>query len=616
MMMQTDKVTLLGAPGDDARKAMFWLIAITTIFRLIGAGSIDLILGESYYLASARVLHWSYFDQPPLSLWMIWATKNLFQTDNTFVLRLPFVLMFSMSTWIIYRIGARYRSEWTGFFAALVMSISILFSLSIGSWLQPEAPLMLFWLLTCWALITVFFDDNEDDALRKWLWVGVLLGFTFLSKYHAIFLIFGAGIYALTTAKDRKWIIRPGPYLAIVIAAIISLPVLIWNIQNDWASFGFQGGRAVGTGFHADWLLRMILGQLLYIVPWLAIPGLIAAVIAVTRGPSGSFPQETPKGFGWFLVCMAFGPIVFFTAVSAWSDSQFHFHWQAPGYMMLFILLGGWIDAAWPRHKILNQLWLGTSAVVTFAILAVLISHTATGWMRDVLPNGQSMEDPTGVSIEWREIRQVFDDVLPTGNDQAFVVALTWETCGQVDKPVGERAPIACFSTDPRNMAFNTDLRDMVGRDAYFTDKWVTLEGVSSSFAPFFDTFEHIATRDILRNGFPEIKNVQVVKATNFSMMQNFGVLEQPAISVMRLPRTKIVRLMGELDVPLGAGEVVNVLIDGVVAGTIAQADDTFDIVVDNDRKTVGVSNPVVSLQSDKGVASALVFQSLAVLLD
>lgn len=598
-------MTLLGRPGDDARKAMFWLIAITTILRLIGAGSIDLILGESYYLASARVLHWSYFDQPPLSLWMIWATKTLTQTDNTFILRLPFVLMFSISTWVIYRIGAQYRSEWAGFFAALVMNISILFSLSIGSWLQPEAPLMLFWLLTCWALISVFFDD-DGNALKKWLWVGVLLGLTFLSKYHAIFLIFGAGIYALTNRDARKWIIHLGPYLAIAIAAIVSLPVLIWNIQNDWASFSFQGGRALGTGFRADWLLRMILGQLLYIVPWLAIPGLVAAVVAITPGPTGSFPQETPKGFGWFLVCMALGPIVFFTAVSAWSDSQFHFHWQAPGYMMLFILLGGWIDVAWPRHKRLNQVWLGTSALVTFVILSVLVSHTATGWMRDALPNGQAMEDPTGVSIEWREIAEVFDDVLPSVPGGAFVVALTWETCGQVDKPVAERAPIACFSADPRNMAFNTNLRDMVGRDAYFADKWVTLEGVSKDFAPFFDEFEWVATRDIHRNGFPEIRDIEVVRATNFNLTQTIKATGQSTITAIRLPRTRVRGLKGEMLLSASVGESIDMLIDGKPVGTIIATGDptqSFEIAITADQMTVGISNPVIALKSADGNA-------------
>lgn len=614
-MTKSNQVTLMGLPGDDARKAMFWLIAITTIFRLIGAGSIDLILGESYYLASARMLHWSYFDQPPLSLWVMWATNTLFQTDSSFVLRVPFVLMFSISTWVIYRIGARYRSEWAGFFAALVMNISILFSLSIGSWLQPEAPLMLFWLLTCWALIDIFFGEDDNNALRKWLWVGVLLGFTFLSKYHAIFLIFGAGIYALTSAQARKWILHPGPYLAILIAAAISSPVLIWNIQNDWVSFGFQGGRALGAGFRIDWLLRMIIGQLLYIVPWLAIPGIIAALIALTRGPSGRFPQDTPKGFGWFLVCMAFGPIVFFTAVSAWSDSQFHFHWQAPGYMMLFILMGGWIDAAWPRHKLLNQAWLGTSATITFVILTVLISHTATGWMRNVVPNGQTFEDPTGVSIEWREITSVFDEMLPKEQGKAFVAALTWETCGQVDKPVAGRAPVACFSTDPRNMAFNTNLRDMVGRDAYFADKWVTLDGVSNSFVQFFESFELIATRDIHRNGFPEIKNISVVKATGFDLIQQFEALDQPTITVTRLPRTRIVRLSGELMAPANDTQL-NILIDDIIAGTISASSTSFDIAVENDRATVGISNPTIALLSEDGRTAQVNLRSLDVQLD
>ena len=162
--------SLLGAPGP-ARTAVIWLIVLTAISQLVSAGAIGLVVGEAYYLSSARQLLGGYFDQPPISLWIIWAIHTLFHTQAAWLLRLPFVLIFAGATWLLYRIGARFRSEWTGFFAALVMNISVLFTLSIGTWVQPDAPLVLFWLATTWVLITIFFDNpTPADATRQWIW--------------------------------------------------------------------------------------------------------------------------------------------------------------------------------------------------------------------------------------------------------------------------------------------------------------------------------------------------------------------------------------------------------------------------------------------------------------
>lgn len=610
-----------GHKSDGARKAVFWLIGLTFVLRMIGAGGIDLVLGESYYLSSARVLHWSYFDQPPLSLWIIWLTKTLLQTESPLWLRLPFVLMFSLSTWTIYRIGARYRSEWAGFFAALITNISVLFSLSIGAWLQPDAPLMLCWLLTSWVLVDIFFGPKVDRRAEtvKWMWAGFWLGLTFLSKYHAVFVLAGTGVFVLTNMKAWRWFAHPGPYIAVIIAAVISSPVVVWNVQNDWVSFGFQGGRALGSGFHLDWLIRMILGQLLYMTPWLALTALVGAILAVARGPKGVFPQNTQPGFAWFLVCLAFIPIILFTANAAWSDSQFHFHWQAPGYMMLFILLGGWIDASWPKFHKFHKVWLSIATVLTTVIVTAVLSHSATGWLRNVVPNGQTMEDPSGEQVEWQELGAVFDDLSLESSDNAFVVALNWQTCGQVDKPLAGRMPLACFSDDPRNIAFNIDLRDMVGRTAYFADRWVTFEGVKTTYAAYFDTFEPIATTQVIRNGFVEIDRVDVVKATGFHLDADVNTGNAPEVTLVRLPRTEIVRLEGELFLPASIDEA-QVLLGGLVVATIDVKDheaQAFEIDVTNDRMTVGISSTdLVVVPSGSVAEGAFGFSKLKVFLN
>ncbi len=615
--MDRSRTTVLGSPGT-MRRATIWLIVLTALVRLVGAWALDLGLGESYYLSSARVLHLAYFDQPPLSLWLIWAAKGLFQSESPLLLRLPFVLIFAGSSWMIYRLGALFRSERAGFFAALIMNASILFQISIGSWLQPDGPLFLAWLVTAWLLARLFFVRGNGNRLGEWAWVGVWLGIGFLAKYHIAFLLAGTGLFALTNRDARKWILKPGPYLAILIAVLVSLPVIIWNMQNGWASFAFQGGRALGTSFHGDWLLRMILGQLLYIVPWIALPALYAMVLAALKGPNGRFPEDSPAGFAWFLVCNAIGPILFFTAVAAWSDTQFHFHWQAPGYVMLFALLASWADKAWARWRGLVKWWLVFTTVVTFALLGVLVSHAATGWMRHVLPGGETMSDPTGDALEWRELGQWFTDSGAV-NENAFVAGLWWGQCGYIDKPLAGRLPLACLSDDPRNIAFNIDLEAMVGRDAYIVSTGMDPAVIMARFGAFFDSMEPVGKLDITRHGFVEVHDVQIVKGHDFHMNRVLPVTGDPIAPILTLPRTRITGLSGTIRNSDPVERTVEIVLDDNKIGTIllaADAETAFDIAIDSSFRAVGSKEAELALRDVAGDNDGLGFVSLAVRAD
>src|SRR5690606_15698945 len=162
-------------------QATLILIGVTLVLRVIGAAVIGWGTGEAYYLASARHLALSYYDQPPLFLWVIWATMELFDSESVLLLRLPFILMFSASTWLAFDIGRKIHSPLAGFYAALITNACVLFSLSIGSWTQPDAPMVLFWLATIRVLISIYFGSGSQRPYLSWSLAGLLLGLTFLS---------------------------------------------------------------------------------------------------------------------------------------------------------------------------------------------------------------------------------------------------------------------------------------------------------------------------------------------------------------------------------------------------------------------------------------------------
>ena len=78
------------------------LIATSTIVRVIFASSLGLGIDESYAVATGRQPQLSYFDHPPLSWWLPWASAQLLGTEAPLAVRLPFIALFALTTWLMF----------------------------------------------------------------------------------------------------------------------------------------------------------------------------------------------------------------------------------------------------------------------------------------------------------------------------------------------------------------------------------------------------------------------------------------------------------------------------------------------------------------------------------
>jgi 4-amino-4-deoxy-L-arabinose transferase-like glycosyltransferase len=154
----------------------------------------------------------------------------------------------------------------------------------------PDGPLLFFWLLTLDRLARAL---ESPRGHWPWVVVGLAWGCALLSKYHAVFLPVGALLYLAIEPSARSWLRRPGPYLAVAIGLAVFSPVIGWNAAHGWASFAFQGGRALGPlQLRPGKLAMALLGQAAYLFPWMW--GALAAVL-VGR-PAPSVPGRRPSG--------------------------------------------------------------------------------------------------------------------------------------------------------------------------------------------------------------------------------------------------------------------------------------------------------------------------------
>ena len=45
-----------------------------------------------------------YYDYPPAAWWLAWGAQHLTGTRAALVVRLPFIVLFGISTWLMYRL--------------------------------------------------------------------------------------------------------------------------------------------------------------------------------------------------------------------------------------------------------------------------------------------------------------------------------------------------------------------------------------------------------------------------------------------------------------------------------------------------------------------------------
>jgi 4-amino-4-deoxy-L-arabinose transferase-like glycosyltransferase len=442
----------VGAHKIDAKQAILLLIAVGSLLRIFFAASVGLGVDESYMVGVSRQFALSYFDHPPLHVWLVGSWAALFG-ENPVVVRLPFIALFAGSTWLMFRLTAFAYGERAGFWAALAFNLAPAFTLSTGSWVLPDGPMVFFLLLGAYFSARILLPDQPPrNATLLWLAAGVAGGLAMLSKYLAVFLFVGIGLSLLTSREQRHWLARPAPWLAVAVALLLFTPVLAWNATHGFASFAFQGQRGIPSGFNVNWFLQSIGGQFLYLLPWMAVP----LGIALFRNIGG-----TSKA-GTFFVWLAVPAISMFFLLSL--VTRILPHWPMVGWLFAFPPFGAALAEFKGDRARQLQRWSVTTAAILIGFLALAATQASTGWVNRVAP-GVLRKDPTLDLFDWKALGPtlVARGLVPAGG---FVATDHWIEAGKVNYALGGRIPVLCLSSDPRSFAFLYDERNYRGKDA------------------------------------------------------------------------------------------------------------------------------------------------------
>ena len=445
-------------------KPVIGLITSATMLRLLVAAALPLGIDESYAAVVSRTLSLSYFDHPPAVFWMAHAAAWL-GGESPFALRWPFVLLFALTSGLLYLLTARLFGARAGFWATLAAQVIPVFSLSSGSWVLPDGPLLCGSVAAALALSHAASVSRTDaDGVHTaathrttwtpWLLLGLALGLAGLSKYHAALLGLGVAVFVLTDRGSRRSLGTVPPYVAVLIALLCVVPVFVWNAQHEWVSFRFQAGRAAGSGSPVTAVLQNLAGQAGYVLPWFWVPLVFVMVRGLRAGPT--------RRMTWFCCCLGAAPVLVFTLASLGGRAGLP-HWPAPGFFLLLPLLGDAI-ARWELRTPQTARRSMTGAVVMFvALLGIVVSHAATGWVANVVPSLHT-RDPAFELLEYRSLR---DSLTARGllAPARFLATADWMRAAKIGYALGPARPVLVLNDDARHFRFAFDADTVVARD-------------------------------------------------------------------------------------------------------------------------------------------------------
>ena len=499
-------------------RALWALILVSGMLRLVWASSIGLGNDEAYHYLFTVHPAWSYFDHPPMLAVIEAVGLGLAGGLVTpMTLRLGFVLLFAGSTWLMYRLTSRLFGERAGFFAAFALNITGYHTAAAATFALPDGPLLFFWLLTLDRLIVALGLNAAEDLPegemrerpRSWPWVAVGLawGGALLSKYHAIFLPAGVVLYVLIEPSARHWLRRTGPYLAVLVGTLVFTPVLAWNAAHGWVSFVFQGARAIGqSGFRLDSMLAALFLPALYLFPWIWV-----WLVALLIRKGGRLLRSGAPRVDRFLIAQALPPLATFLGVACTRPVLPH--WTLVGFLPLFPLLGqAWAgDLASPGTRRRRMILLAAMPVV---LTGLVVFEARTGFFQKGRAGGIGLvaaaHDPTADMVGWDAIGEELGRRGLLDRPDTFLFTGNWYQSGHLGFATrNSKTPVLCYhGWDARSFAFWSDPAEWVGRDGIllaFDDR----AGDFGGFSPWFERIEPLGEFAVNRAG-ASIRKVRV----------------------------------------------------------------------------------------------------------
>lgn len=415
------------------RLFLLLIISVNFIIKAIPSAMIEFGNDEVYYWTYALFPDWSHFDHPP----MVGFTIQLFSLNlifnSEFFIRLGSLILSSGSIIFLFYLVKRICSSQAAFISAFLFTASVYFNIISGLFILPDTPQVFFVILALYFGIPAVLsrDPSRKDSFYFILF-GLFSGLAFLSKYHSLFLWSGVGLYILF--YNRRWFKKSSFYLSLLLTFIAMIPVVYWNINNDFVSFTFHESRVglFNRPVNLTSFLQFNAGQFFYQNPVLFIVFILTLVSLFRR-------RLADKEI--LLIFISFPLILIFLLFSLFQKTLPH--WSGPAFIGLIILSSEWLSEKLSTRpmNVLRILFSANLLVVLLLILAPLQINYGLLWHRSdsAGPQKTGSKDLSLEMYGWKQARVKFQKFLEKKGieekdyDRVKIISNKWFPAAHLD---------------------------------------------------------------------------------------------------------------------------------------------------------------------------------------
>ena len=500
---------------------VFIIIIIAFVSKCVIAGIVELNNDEVYYWTYAQKLQWSYFDHPP----MIAVVLKLFSLnllfDNEIMLRLGPIICGTISTLLIFLLGKKIGNQHTGTIAMLLFLAAPYCNIIAGLLVIPDAPMLVFWLCSILLMAEVIQNkQSPNKANTKLLLLGVSIGLCILSKIHGVFLWFG--FIGFTVLYKRELFRNRYFYLSMFISLLLVLPILFWNISNDFITYKYQGNR-IGLGtIQWDSFFREFFGEIAYSNP-INYFLMIATFWAIIKRKQTIEPDSRR-----LFLFLSLPLILSVLAISLFRDTLPH--WTGPSFATLLPLTAAYINRFRPDYSFRKFPYSVKFALgLTFSLL--VISICLIKWLPVNIGSKNNQElgkhDVTLDMNGWKEFGIQLDSLhhqdIETGimKQKTFLISDYWFPAAHIDYYVARRYRMPFLAvgdlTGIHHYAWLNTIRPALikGDDAYFINVSNFYNPPKKSLSDQFRTISDTATITQYRSGVA-VRNFFIYRLKNY----------------------------------------------------------------------------------------------------
>jgi 4-amino-4-deoxy-L-arabinose transferase-like glycosyltransferase len=545
-----------------------WAIALLVwgfAFRTLAATFLYPGFDEAYYYIYTLHPDWSYFDHPPLvalvTSFGIWLTGDVTQ----FSIRFGTVILYTGTLWFLYLTSAKLFDKRTATLTLAIATSIPIFQVAFGFLTLPDSPLMFFWSATLCVAAHEFFPTITNKEFSAELpsykptariaIIGLLVGCACLGKYHGFLLGFGLILFCLFSPRHRSALFSPWTIAGLGLFCAAISPIVIWNAQHSWASFRFQGARAVPNGSYSlEGLLVTFLVGVGYLFPTFGFPLWFVNLKAVGQifkktsrkkfqgsdastdnfsADIGAIDLESLRLKQLMILAVSLPIFLGFTLMGGYR--QVLPSWHMPGFYGATLLLGQQAAIAQLHHPKGIRNWLWGSGVVVVTIMLIALMHVHSGIFQKggdrAIAGGfwAAKDDASTQMIDVAQLRQGFKDSAILKDALAksdFVFSNNFFITGQIGMaiaPLGQK-PITCFDQDLRGFAYWSTAEQWVGKNALYVSSELfqepliemstgLLPSIVSKYGNYFEAIDKIGEVPILRGG-ETVQKFHVYRAT------------------------------------------------------------------------------------------------------